>query len=526
MTLEERILLNMLNTGLLRIIMAFVPILWLLFSLGKLKMPAFRASLIALTITASIALAVFAMPAISVVEASVEGFMLALFPILWVIVSALFVYNITVETGSMDKIKKMLAGISPDRRIQGLILAFGFGGFLEAVAGFGTAVAIPAGILSAMGFHPLMAATVCLIANTIPVAFGVLGVPVVTLAQVTFLSLDKLSLYTALQLIPFVVFLPLVIVFVITGSFKNIKGIAGVSIASGVAFAAGQTGMAVFVGPELAAVVGSIASLAVIILWLKMMPAKNIWLFKGEEVSRTYANDAVNLQDAIRAWSPYMLILLIILATRFIPFLDFLNQYPFVLKQQFYYGQGGKAMVFQLATSGGTILFISAVLGGLINRASLKHISRILVKTLKQVNRTIITVLSIVALAKVMGYSGMVTLIAGTFASVSGKLFPVISPFIGALGTFLTGSDTSSNVLFGGLQKQTALQLGMNEEWLTAANASGATAGKMISPQSISIATAATGLSGKEGNILGTTMKYCLIYVLLMGILVFVFQTA
>ncbi|MCX7922157.1 MAG: L-lactate permease [Clostridia bacterium] len=505
-------------------VMAFIPLIWLLFSLGKIRMPAYRAAAIGLILTLAIALFAFKMPAVPILQASTEGVMLALFPILWVIVSALFVYNITVATGGMEQIKQMLSGLSPDRRIQSLVLAFGFGGFLEAVAGFGTAVAIPAGILAAMGFNPLLAATICLIANTIPVAFGVLGIPVVTLAQVTSLPVGPLSVYTALQLVPFVVVLPIVLIAAVTGSIKNVKGVFGVSIASGTAFALAQTLTTIKVGPELAAVAGSLATLAVIVIWVKLFPVKNIWLFKGESLANASGISGITPLKAAAAWSPYLLILAIILITKFVPFLSFLNEYPFVLHKQFYFGHGGKALAFQLVTGGGTVLFISAIIGGIIQGASIKKIFNILVHTVKQMSKTFVTVISIVVLAKVMGYSGMVNSIAAFLAAVSGGFYPFIAPLIGALGTFLTGSDTSSNVLFGNLQKQTALQLSIDPEWLTAANASGATAGKMISPQSISIATAATGLSGSEGKILGTTVKYCIVYVILMGILIYAFS--
>mgnify|MGYP005835515887 CR=1 FL=1 len=506
-----------------KVLMAFIPIIWLLVSLAKIKMMAYRASAIALIVTAVIAVMLFAMPVTLAAQAALEGFMLALFPIIWVIVSALFVYNITLSTGSLEIIKKMLSAVSADRRIQALILAFAFGGFLEAVAGFGTAVAIPAGILIAMGFSPYMAATVCLIANTIPVAFGVLGVPVVTLAQVTALPLDKLSLYTAVQLIPFVIVLPFVLIYAVTGSFKNIKGVVGVSLFSGFLFALGQTITAMAVGPELAAVVGSLAALAGIILWIKIFPIRNTWLFEGEG-STDFRTEKIGFGAALKAWAPYALILLLVFATRFIPFLDFLNQYPFVLKQQFYFGPGGKALTFPLATSGGTILFVSAILGGFIQGFGPVKIAETLKTTIIQVKKTLITILAIVALAKIMTYSGMVNSVAAAFAAVSGSFYPLIAPMIGALGTFVTGSDTSSNVLFGNLQKQTAIQLNISQEWLAAANASGATAGKMISPQSISIAATSTGLTNSEGKMLSYTLKYCIIYVILMGILVFISQ--
>lgn len=515
------------NNGTIGFILAQVPIAWLLISLGKQKMSAYTSSLVSLLIATIIAAFYFRMPVIRVAEAYIEGAMLAMFPILWVILSALFVYNVTLGTGGMDRIRIMLSGISPDRRIQGLIIAFAFGGFLEGVAGFGTAVAIPASMLIAMGFKPVLAATVCLIANTVPVAFGVLGVPVITLSQVTSLPLDKLALNTSLQLVPFSVLLPVVLVYAITGKVREIKGVLGVSIVSGAVFSAGQAVTAVYAGPELAAVMGSLLSLGSIIVLIRVFPVKNPWRFHGEKQEtqqrrRVYTDAYPGLVEDIRAWSPYIIIFVLVFTVKFLPFMDFLSRYPFVLKRQFYFGPGGSEMSFELV-SGGTILFLSAILGGIIQGASAKSLFSVFFRTLKQLGKTIITVVSIVILAKVMVYSGMVGSIAETLAYVSGAFYPLIAPLLGAVGTFITGSDTSSNVLFGNLQKQAALSLEMSPEWLAAANAAGATAGKMISPQSISIAASAADLTkNDEGRILRTTIGYCLVYVILMGILIYV----
>lgn len=550
--------------NILKTFLALLPLIWLLAGLGALRLPAHKAGGVALALTALIAWLAFGMQPLRIAEASLEGAALSLFPIVWVVVSAVFVYNVAVSTGSMDVMKNTLSRLSPDRRVQALILAFGFGGFLEAVAGFGTAVAIPAGIMAAMGFEPLLAATVCLIANTIPVAFGVLGIPVIILAQTTGLALDKLTLYTALQLIPFIVLLPFVLIYAVTGSVRHIRGVVGLSLASGASFAAGQTLAAIFIGPELAAVVGSLAALAVMLAWTRLWPVRNVYRFKGEkaplretdestgtgavaaampkdasktmpvsilkttptEILKTTPADILKTTptDILKAWSPYIFVLALILAVKYLPFLQFLLRYPFTLSQQFYFGPGGKSQNFALATSGGTILFLSAVVSGYLQGASTGKIVKVLGKTLKQLLKTALTILSVVMLAKIMGYSGMVGEIAVAAAVLAGPAFPLIAPLIGALGTFLTGSDTSSNVLFGGLQKSTALQLGVSPEWLAAANASGATAGKMISPQSISIATSSTGLAGSEGRILSTTIRYCIAYAILIGIIVLAFS--
>lgn len=514
----------MFNINLIEIIAAFVPLVWLFISLWKLKMPAHKAGLTALLLTVGLAFLLFGANLQQAGQAALEGMMLSIFPILWVIFSALFVYNITVKSGSMDLIKSLLARISPDRRIQALILAFSFGGFLESVAGFGTAVAIPAGILAAMGFEPVLAAAVCLIANTIPVAFGVLGVPIITLSQLTGLPLDRLSLFTSLQLLPFILILPFVLVHVVTGSFKNIKGVVFVSLLSAAAFAAAQTLTAIYAGPETAAVAGSLLSLAVTIVWVRFFPVKKVWRFNDDKGAAFEKQINKEFGSILKALSPYLIMLTGIAVTRFMPAMDFLKEYPFMIRRQFYFGHGGKPMTFDLITSGGTLFFIAAVAGGFIQKLRIRDMAGILVKTLKQMWKTAATVVSVVVLAKIMGYTGMVDNVSRTIAFASGRFFPFLAPAVGALGTFLTGSDTSSNVLFGNLQKQTALQLDMNVEWLVSSNASGATAGKMISPQSISIAASAVGLAGKEGIMLGITLKYCIFYTILMGALVFLLE--
>ncbi|MCX8132289.1 MAG: L-lactate permease [Clostridia bacterium] len=502
-------------------VIAIVPLLWIFLGMLKFKLPAYKVSLIAVAISILPAVFIWKMPLVYTAQSLLEGIILGFWPILWVVFSAVFTYNLSVRSGAMGKIKTMLSGISPDRRIQALILAFGFGGFLEAAAGFGTAVAIPAGILAALGFEPLFAAIICLVANTIPVAFGAVGIPITTLAEVTKLPVNSLTIYTALQLLPFVLILPAFLVVLTTGNLKGLKGVGGISLASGLAFGMGQTLTAWFIGPELSAVIGSLCALGLLIVWIKLLPVKIPWYFPGENCNKIKTTLNIDFVEGLKAWSPYILILVLILVTRMIPFLDFLNHFPFELKQQFYFGPGGKPMSFKLITNPGTVIVVSALIGAAFQGVPVKTMFIVAWATLKQIAKTIATVLSIVSLAKIMGYSGMISSVAAALSNITGGFFPLISPLIGALGTFITGSDTSANVLFGELQKQTALQIDANPSWIAAANASGATAGKMISPQSIAIATTATNLSGSEAKILSKTMKYAAGFVILLGIFVY-----
>ncbi|WP_213818911.1 L-lactate permease [Garciella nitratireducens] len=505
-------------------VLALIPILCILICLGFLKIKAYKATLLSLALAFLLAVTVWKMPIVYAGQAVIEGILTAVWPIIWVIIASIFTYNITVKTGGMSIINKTLSNISPDRRIQVLILAFAFGGFLEAAAGFGTAVAIPASLLAGIGFHPIFAAVICLIANTVPVAFGGIGIPVITLAQVTGLSLSELSTFVSYQLIVFILVLPFVLVVVLTKSFKTLKDVFGICLVSGISFALLQTIVAVYLGPELAAIAGSLASLVCMIIYVKIRPIKNIWLFPQERDSQEIAvaqNDTKGIdgKQQLVAWSPYIALFILIMSVNLIPQLKFLHNMASEI--QFYFGPDGKPVSFQWITTPGTLMLISAIIGGLVQGEKGKRVKDLIqtfIATIKQLVPTILVVSSIVAMAKLMGYSGMTSIIAVFLASIAGKAYPFISPLIGALGTFVTGSDTSANILFGALQKQTAMEIGANPTWIAAANTVGASAGKMISPQSIAIAASATGLVGKEGKILNATIPYCIGYTILLGI--------
>ncbi|MBS4534781.1 L-lactate permease [Clostridium sp. D2Q-14] len=509
-------------------ILALVPILCVLVCLGFLKMKAYRATLLALFLSFILSITVWKMPITYASQAVVEGILTAFWPIIWVIIASIFTYNITVKTGGMNIINQTLSNISPDRRIQVLILAFSFGGFLEAAAGFGTAVVIPASLLAGIGFNPIFAAVICLIANTVPVAFGGIGIPVITLAQVTNLPLNELSAFVACQLIIFIVALPFVLVLVLIKSFKSLKEVFGVCLVSGISFALLQTLVAVFLGPELSAIVGSLSSLLCTIAYVKIRPVKNVWLFSEERDSQsemaTSKDSIVSIspKQQLVAWTPYIVLFVFIMSVNLIPQLKSLHN--IASKVQLYFGPDGNSVSFQWITTPGTLMFLSAVIGGLIQGKKGKKVRDLIETfgvTIKQLVPTIVVVSSIVAMAKLMGYSGMTSIIAVSLASIAGKAYPFISPLIGALGTFVTGSDTSANILFGALQKQTAIEISANPTWLAAANTVGASAGKMISPQSIAIAASATGLVGDEGKILNSTVPYCLGYTILLGIEIF-----
>jgi lactate permease len=493
--------------------MALVPIAWLMISLGVLKMPAHKATVIGLAAAALLAFFVFKIPLLLVSTAALEGVALGLWPIMIVIIAAIFTYNMAQHTKSMDTIKTMLADITTDKRIQVLILAWGFGGFLEAVAGYGTAVAIPASILAALGFDALFAALICLAANTVPTAFGAIGIPVLTLAQITNLDVNILSYEIALQLILFIVIIPAMLVVLTTRSFKGIKGVIGISLASGVAFAIPELLCAKYFGAELPSLAGSICSMAVTILIAKV--------FYKEKTTESTDRARITFKQGFLAWLPYILVLLFILGSSPVVKPVYAALSKVKTHVVIYQGVEATPFVFKWIATPGTLIILATFIGGLIQGAGIKEIARVFAYTVKQLSKSTATVLCIVSMSKVMAYSGMISAIAVVLVKVTGQYFSFFSPLIGALGTFVTGSDTSANVLFGKLQVEVASKTNISPYWLAAANTAGATGGKMISPQSIAVATAATGLVGSEGKLLNQTLKYCIVYVLLLGVLVY-----
>lgn len=490
---------------------ALIPIITLIVALGALKVPGFKATPITLVITLVLAITAFKMPVGQSLTAALEGVLAAVWPIIAVIIAAVFVYNVSLHTKSMDVIKKMMTGITTDQRILVLILAWGFGGFLEAIAGFGTAVAIPASIMAALGFEPVFAAIICLIANTTPTAFGAIGLPVSTLAKLGGLDPAQLSYAIVLQLALLIVIIPLVLVMLTGKSVKAIKGVTGIALVAGLSFALPQVIVAKYMGAELPALIGSVVCLACTIFTAKVFYKK------------TAAKDAEKLsgKQLLVAWTPFLLVLIFIIGTSTL--FPAINKPLATIKTvvTVFSGPHAKPLTFSWLSTPPLLIVLAAIIGGMIQGASFGDTIKILGKTCKQMLKTAVTVAAIIALSKVMSYSGMIKAIAVVLVAVTGGFYPFIAPIIGALGTFVTGSDTSANVLFGPLQVEAAKSLHLSPYWLAAANTGGATAGKMISPQSIAVATAATGLTGKEGKIFNATLKFCAVYVIILGLMAY-----
>nr|SFZ87375.1 L-lactate permease [Loigolactobacillus rennini] len=494
---------------------ALLPIIWLIFSLGVLKMSGSKACTLGLILTIILAIVVFDMSWLDSLTAALEGAVMGIWPIVYIIIAAVFTYNLTTASGSMKTIRSGLSGITNDKRLLVLIIAWGFGGFLEAIAGFGTAVAIPASILMAFGVNPILAATICLIANTTPTAFGAIGLPVITLAQIAKLDVIHLSYLVTVQMLPLIVIIPFVLVALIGGGIKAIREVWAPTLAAGLAFGIPQIIVARYLGAELPAIIGALVCI-IVTVWFARRYEK-----KRPSEAKVTASLPSTKQFALAAMPFILVFVFVMLASPLVPPL---NHFLVSIKSAItiYTGSGAAPYVFNWVSTPGTLIIIATIIGGLIQKMKLGQIFKILGKTAIQMVQTLITVCAIVALAKVMGYSGMISVIAATLVSLLGVFYPVISPLIGALGTFVTGSDTSANVLFGSLQRQAAAALHDSRYWVVAANAVGATAGKMISPQSIAVASAATNLQGQEGNILKRSMTYFLGYLVIICLWIFV----
>ncbi len=501
----------------LRFVLALLPIIWLAVALSVLKLPAYKVCPIALVITVVLALFYWKSPGMEVLTGGLEGAVMGLWPISLVIVAAVFTYNLTVRTGAMETIKSMLTAVTSDKRVLVLIIAWGFGGFMEGMAGFGTAVAIPAGILCGLGFDPIFSALVCLVANATPTAFGSIGIPTITAASVAGLDAGPTAVVVVLQLALMVVVTPLIMVMMTGGGLKGLKGVWPVALGSGLAFVIPEFITAKFVGAELPVVTGSVVCMVVTVLLSKVFLRKNdpAYALPGTEKK----GERLTGKTMVLAWSPFILIFVFLLLTSNLvpPIHDALAAIKTSIP--IYSGEGASPYTISWISTPGVLIFIAAIIGGCLQKAGGRVMGQVFLATLKQMYKTIITLVSILAAAKIMGYCGMTGDIAAFLVAVTGTFYPVVAPLIGSIGTFVTGSATSASVLFSGLQAETAVALNMDSMWLVAANTIGATAGKIISPQSISIATAATDTVGQESKILRSAIGYYVLFVVVFGLI-------
>lgn len=499
----------------MNLILAIVPVVLLIILMAFFKMSGDRSSVISLIVTMLIAFFGFHFSTDNLLFAFLYGAMKAISPILIIILMAIFSYNVLLKTQKMEIIKQQFSSISTDKSIQVLLLTWGFGGLLEAMAGFGTAVAIPAAILISLGFKPIFSATVSLIANSVATAFGAIGTPVLVLAKETNLDVQTLSTNVVLQLSILMFLIPLVLLFLTDPKVKSLPKNLFLALLVGSVSLGSQYVAARYMGAESPAIIGSILSIIVIVAYGKLTASK-------EEKARKSTLKAGAL---LNAWSIYLLILLLIILTSpLFPGLRHALETNWVTRISLPINDTTTHYTISWLTHAGLLLFVGTFVGGLIQGATVKELFVVLGRTVKQLKKTFVTVICLVGLSTIMDSAGMIAVIATALATATGSLYPLFAPVIGCLGTFITGSDTSSNILFGKLQASVAGHIGVSPDWLSAANTVGATGGKIISPQSIAIATSAGNQQGKEGEILKAAIPYALVYVVITGVIVYIFS--
>ena len=445
---------------------------------------------------------------------------MAIWPILGVIVSAIFAYNLTVHTGGMEKIKDMLSSVSTDKRMLILIIAWGFGGFLECMSGFGTAVAIGASMLVAVGVTPVGAVIVSLLSNAAMSSYGSVGLPLTTLAKLTNFDPLQIASYTAIQLSVMMILMPFIML-IAYGGMKALKGMIPACLVGGIAFCLPSLLAAATLGASLAGIAGAVCSMSALVVYGKKFPIHD----PEYEIDDYNENFSITPSEAIRAWLVFILIFIFLIGTSIPAVADVLKTVN--TKIMIYSGADAAPTTFQWITTP-TIIFISAVLSGLINNASISDMINVLSRTVKTLIPTFITIITIIATARIMGYSGMTMAVATTTVAVTGTIYPFIAPLIGSIGAFITGSATSSCVLLSKLQVDSAVAIGLEQDaqaWIAAANAAGSCVGKIISPQSIAIGAAAVGAFGIEGQLMKVAVKVYLPFILIMGCVVYFGQS-
>ena len=514
---------------------AVLPILFLFWALAYEHMKGYVAASLTLLFMLLVAVAAYEMPARSVVSATILGMASGLWPIGWIILTAVFFYNLTVEGGQSGIIQSSISSLSRDRRLQVLLIAFCFSAFLEGVSGEGAPVAVAAAMLIGLGFTPLSAAVVCLVANSPPVPFGPVGVPTSMMISVTNINGAVMTKTIGSDMSILALAIPFLALVVISG-FKRALGVWPAALVVGFSYAATCFLVSHYLGVELPAIISSFVSMVCLVVLLRFWRPKEIWQFAHDSNTNNQAKTSYTRRQVLRAWSPYLLLMSIMSLwgtpafTRFIQ-----NKLHWVVNIPHWPGLDG--IVYRTApivdvptmypasyrwdflTAPGTAMLICAIATMAILRISPSRGLKVFRATCKQLAFALVTLATVVGIGYLANYSGMSYTLGLACASFTGKLFPLVSPVIGWLGVFLTGSVTSSAALFGKLQQITATQAGINPVLTTSANLFGGVAGKLISPQSIAIACAATGLVGRETDIFRNTIKYSLT---LLGLIVLI----
>ncbi|RWQ75218.1 L-lactate permease [Bacillus cereus] len=523
---------------------ALIPIIFFFLALAVFRMKGYVAGFITVVLTILVALFAYKMPFKMAMAATGYGFLYGLWPIAWIIIMSVFLYKISVKTGQFDVIRASVLSITNDHRLLVILIGFSFGAFLEGAAGFGAPVAITAALLAGLGLNPLYAAGLCLIANTAPVAFGAMGIPITVAGQVTGIDPHKIGQMAGHQL-PFLsLFVPFFIVFLMDG-FKGIRQTWPALLVAGSSFAITQFITATFLGPELPDITSALVSLISLALFLKVWQPKETYQ-SGQVNSEVAATTTVasmpklTFGKVVKAWSPFIVLTVMVviwsqsffkalftpggalesLVFKFeIPGLHNLvmKAEPIVNKPTPYEA----ILKFDVLSATGTAILIACIISMFILKMNVKDAVVTFKETLSELKMPMLSIGFVLGFAFIANYSGLSSTLALALAGTGG-LFPFFSPFLGWIGVFLTGSDTSANALFSNLQAITAQQVGVSEVLLVAANTTGGVTGKMISPQSIAIACAAVGLAGKESDLFRFTVKHSLFFVIIVGIMTYV----
>jgi len=509
---------------------AALPIFVLLLMLGVFKKPAWKAGLAGLGTAAVVALFGYGMPGGMVVSSALYGAAFGMLPIGWIVFSAILLYNLTVETGKFEIVKKSVGSLTPDRRLQALLIAFAFGAFIEGAAGFGSPVAVAAAMLTGLGFSPFYAAGICLLANTAPVAFGSIGIPVTTLAITTGLPVKELSGWVGSICAPVSFFVPSYLILVM-GGWRALKGVLPAAIVCGGAFAGLQYLVSTQLGPELVDITSSLAAIGSLVVLIKVWKPKDTFHLEGE-TSAAPAAVKLSGSDLFWAWMPYLMLVVFVLiwgnesvkaylnkTTIQIPWPGLHNMIermpPAVGKQSPY----AAMYAFSWLSAAGTSCVLATIFAAMLLRVSFGTFVKIFSKTVQQLAKPLLTIGSVLALAFLMNYSGATGTLGLAFAS-TGSTFPFFSAMLGWLGVFLTGSDTSANALFGNLQVVTANKLGLDPVLMASSNSAGGVMGKMISLQSIAVAAAATGMRAEdESKLFRFTLRHSIFLASMIGLL-------
>ncbi|MDI9780604.1 lactate permease LctP family transporter [Pseudomonas putida] len=521
---------------------AVIPIVFFFLALAVFRLKGHVAGSITLALSILVAIFAFQMPVDMALAAAGYGFLYGLWPIAWIIVAAVFLYKLTVKSGQFEVIRSSVLSITDDQRLQVLLIGFCFGAFLEGAAGFGAPVAITAALLVGLGFNPLYAAGLCLIANTAPVAFGALGIPIIVAGQVTGIDAFHIGAMTGRQLPLLSLFVPFWLVFMMDG-LRGVKETWPAALVAGLSFAVTQYFTSNFIGPELPDITSALASLICLTLFLKVWQPKRSFAEAKASVGAAVVQPSgsqptpYSFGEIFKAWSPFLILTVLVTIWTLKPFKaafapggamhNFVFNFAIPHLDQLVIKTApivtaptAMPAVFKLdpISATGTAIFLSALVSMWVLKINFKTGLTTFKETLWELRWPILSIGMVLAFAFVTNYSGMSSTLALVLAG-TGAAFPFFSPFLGWLGVFLTGSDTSSNALFSSLQATTAHQIGVNDTLLVAANTSGGVTGKMISPQSIAVACAATGLVGKESDLFRFTVKHSLFFATIVGLI-------